>query len=675
MSYEYDAAGRLLSVTLADGSTQTIRYDGFGRIDSVERPGVGSVFYTYHPTSGQLETVAYVDSAGAAERMVSIERDAIGRVTAEIHTLAATGETLRFDHGYDGEQGGGQPVVSGQLGRRTVVSGTGFVRSEIYNPDDTLASARLELDGWLRFDSALTYYADGKVKTHAHIVTRLADGAVIDDVTWTYRYDAYGRMSRSELGGVVFATYSYDSEGRLDQVTLPGGEVLALTYDSTTHRSNGYSQGTGTGYSSASWRLSARGLVERETLIIGADTVVRDYQYDERGFLTEASDGQQTSSYTYTTSGLPYSISDMEGARVAYRGTASTLTVAGINYTWDSSGRVTGRGDLALYYGPDGQLARATRAGHEWRYIHDERGQRLLKLADGLHVAAFVEGTYATDSRVIRPVMIAGRLIGMLDNGAFELLATDPRGTRLADVDGTARLPTPYGVRSEQPDLSEALDFIEKAYDPDLGVVRLGVRDYDPLLSQFWTPDPLFLASIDKCAESPVQCNLYGYAAGNPISLIDPSGMESDRTKLHSNSSRAVKPYNTQISDLPNVTDVWYADRKDWHVDPNNSDFMRVGIVTLKGGKQRYIVQPISGSGENLGRYDPDDWGIIPVSQETMAAVEGAQILASVLAPVAGLARGMVNRVVKSFLPRLKGICGGGRCPCFVAGTAIDTDT
>lgn len=78
------------------------------------------------------------------------------------------------------------------------------------------------------------------------------------------------------------------------------------------------------------------------------------------------------------------------------------------------------------------------------------------------------------------------------------------------------------------PSLAPAIDYVEKGYDADLGLVRMGVRDYDAILGRFTTPDPLFLEELKRCADSPVECNLYSYAAGNPLLFVDPSGLAID---------------------------------------------------------------------------------------------------------------------------------------------------
>jgi RHS repeat-associated protein len=73
------------------------------------------------------------------------------------------------------------------------------------------------------------------------------------------------------------------------------------------------------------------------------------------------------------------------------------------------------------------------------------------------------------------------------------------------------------------------LDYAHLGWDADLETVRMGARDYDPRLSQFWTPDPLYLESLEKCQASPVECGLYGYANNNPLSNVDPAGTDSSK--------------------------------------------------------------------------------------------------------------------------------------------------
>jgi RHS repeat-associated protein len=112
----------------------------------------------------------------------------------------------------------------------------------------------------------------------------------------------------------------------------------------------------------------------------------------------------------------------------------------------------------------------------------------------------------------------------VVDRGAFALVASDVRGSALASTDGRGELPSPYGDRASHPDIAASIDYAQKGFDPDLGVVRMGVRDYDPARNQFLEPDPLFLAKPENCVASPVECNLYGYAKSRPADHVDPSG-------------------------------------------------------------------------------------------------------------------------------------------------------
>lgn len=535
--YQRDALGRLVGVTLPNGIRHRLSFDVFGRPAQIVRDGIGTVTYAYEPVTGRLEHKDYLDRAGTLERTCTYEYDAIGRVTRQTHVKSATEVETAFTFRYDGDVGDGE-VVPGQKGYTTKVEGPAYTATTLRNPDGTEATSSIILAGWMQIDIATTYYASGTPSEVHRTITRLSDGAVIDDVATEYVYDAWGRLDRTTVNGEVLAALHYDEEGRIASVDLPEGQRIEHTYDPVTHRQAGYGQeithGDESWQTGVDWTFNNRGLVESEGLDLGDQSWLRVYRYDPRGFLTRSQDVDQLSTYTYTNAGLPNQVTDEHGTRTVFRGSADTLTVGDIQYTWDQSGRLIGRGDAAFSYGPDGHLSEADIGPRTLQYASDAEGNRLLKFEGGDPVAAYVGGGVLTNEGFISPVKIGGRLVGILERGEFQALATDPRGTVLADRDGTQHLATPYGVRATRPDLSAALDYIEKAYDADLGSVRMGVRDYDPLLGQFWTPDPLFLEALDKCAENPVSCNLFSYARNNPITFVDPTGMDEEGVRSRS---------------------------------------------------------------------------------------------------------------------------------------------
>jgi len=56
-------------------------------------------------------------------------------------------------------------------------------------------------------------------------------------------------------------------------------------------------------------------------------------------------------------------------------------------------------------------------------------------------------------------------------------------------------------------------------YDTDTGLVRFGVRDYDPETGRWTSKDPILFGGGDT--------NLYGYTFNDPVNLIDPSGLSN----------------------------------------------------------------------------------------------------------------------------------------------------
>ncbi len=53
------------------------------------------------------------------------------------------------------------------------------------------------------------------------------------------------------------------------------------------------------------------------------------------------------------------------------------------------------------------------------------------------------------------------------------------------------------------------------------GLVKVGVRWYDPAVGRFLQPDP-WLGSV----YAPLTLNAYAYCVNDPVNAVDPSGMQ-----------------------------------------------------------------------------------------------------------------------------------------------------
>jgi RHS repeat-associated protein len=512
-------------VTLADASQQVLRYDSFGRIAEVGRPGLAKVQYDYAPATGLPVRKRVLDGDGVLERSVEWTRDAIGRVTQEVHAQPRRNASRTVSYRYDGLIDA--TTVPGQRGHLSEVSSADFVRTARFDRDGSALSSSLKIGGWRELEQSWTRYEDGSPKDETWIV-RDGQGQELSRLVQTKLYDAWGRLSEVRVGGLPFATLAYDSEGRPDAVTLTSGGEIVHLYDATTHEKNGYWIDSGAWNGGVSWQYDNRGHIASELISLGSEVWERVHDYDARGLLTRTADAGSEALYSYGATGLLTNTTDLSSTRAITRSGRTIDAGPGGTYQLDSSGRVIGHDGLALTWGPTGEIDEATRGPRTWSYLYDEAGQRIGKREAGAMVAGYAGEVYFDAQHAVLPVKFNGQLVGTwqltTSGNRFEQVATDPRGTLLGE-DGVANLPTPYGVRVQRPAQAAALDFVERGYDADLGTVRFGARDYDPKLGQFWSPDPLFLESIEQCAGSPTECNLYGYAKGDPLSWTDPSGL------------------------------------------------------------------------------------------------------------------------------------------------------
>ncbi|MFP2925664.1 polymorphic toxin-type HINT domain-containing protein [Pyxidicoccus sp. 3LG] len=521
--YRYDALKRLRRVDLPGGRTHKVHYDGHGRVSLLERQDVARVEYAYAPVTGLMNLKRFTTPAGASVRQVAFAHDSVGRLATETHSDATSSLVYRY---YRDGATPSQPAAVTTRGFVTAVEGPGYVKLTDYREDGRPVSRTLSLTGWRKVETQLGYADSGEVASEATSVWDLqgTTPTLLASNTRQHRWDVHGRLSESWLNGQLLAVFGYDANGQPTTASFSTNGQATLGYDPLTRERIALSL-AGPGWSSyTDLRFNARGLIESEALNVGGASLRREYGYSPQKFLTSSEDADGTYAYEHAGDGLPSAIEE-GSVRRELVSSGSTLTTGGVTYTFDAVGRTVGKGDLALTYGPHGHLSRATRGTQVWDYLHDENGQRLLKKDGGVPVAAYLDGgAYLDASGLTEPFRFAGQLVGLLKGATFQLVATDLRGTLLADTNGTARRVSPFGLRATQPDVAAALDYVQKGFDADLGVVRMGVRDYDPYINRFLTPDPLFLEEPWRCVGSPVECNLYGYAGGNPVSNVDPTG-------------------------------------------------------------------------------------------------------------------------------------------------------
>jgi RHS repeat-associated protein len=510
--FTYDALGRVRRVKLPDGKRHDQSFDGHGRVAWVWRDGIASVQSEYDATTGLPTRKTYFSPEGAGQRKVEYGYDAIGRKTLETYTELGSSQTKRYQYYYDGAT----PSTSSarnDLGQLSAVTGDGYSKLFTHRPDGSLASRIAAVDGFPTIKLELAYYEDGS--PHKQTITQLdGSGNALSTSERVLGVDSYGRLKDVKMNGSALVTATYNGNGLLWGGNFPNGDRVTFTYDETTRRLTGSSQVTGSYGVSTLQQLNARGLVDWERMEVGATRLTRDFSYSPNGqrFLTGAVDAQNSYAYGFDGFGLPTFVTTNRATRNIVE-TATTLTAGSVTYGFDALHRTVSRTDpsapgqeLALAYGPDGQVATATKGGVTYQFRYDEDGQRLAKFTGTTPTAAYLPEGYLDSTGLTERFALGGRTVGIIKNGDYTTIGTDLRGSVLAETTGVACVASPFGQRDVHPAMAAAIDYVEKGYDADLGWVRMGVRDYWPNINRFTTADPLYLEKPEKCVNNPLAC-------------------------------------------------------------------------------------------------------------------------------------------------------------------------
>jgi RHS repeat-associated protein len=453
--FEYDGEGQLVRAVTPDGSIDVERTDG--RPTAFVHPG-GRTDFGYDEF-GTLETVTAPDQVEVAyERDGALPRVVAwgGPVTGRVETTYGPGLSVTATRVND------EPPVEISHDADGQVIGAGSISLDRAPTTGLLVGGRLDgtTDRW-EYDS----FAD----VRRHVVDQ--DEEVVHEAS--YERDALGRILTATVttaAAITTVDYAYDEAGRLASVRENGDLVAKYEYDENGNRVQAK---TPDGSVTADYD-------SRDRLLRYGDI---SFSYTARGVLQNRTDAEGTTTYDYDLLGNLRTVDLSDGCR--------------IEYIIDGHNRRIGKR-------VDGDLV----AG--WLYDGDRPIAEVD--ADGTVRSRYV---YATNGRTPDYLVHDGRRYR---------LVTDHLGSPLAVIDSETgevvqrRTYDAFGVlvSDTSPEL-HPFGFAGGLYDPDTGLVRFGLRDYDPRVGRFTAPDPIGFAGGDT--------NLYAYALSDPVNNVDPTGL------------------------------------------------------------------------------------------------------------------------------------------------------
>jgi RHS repeat-associated protein len=572
-SYGYDLMGRKTSSTDPDTGTASTAYNELDQVTSATT-AVGTkdektLSYTYD-VLGRKSGMYDGTTQDAAHQLAKWTYDSLmkGKPTSSIRYVGGSGTTGKS---YISQVGAYDSLYRPTLTRVTIPSVTGeeslagsYTSSIGYNLDGTVQLTSDPAAGGLPAESleygyndlsmptTLSSGASGYVQDTGY--TKLSDvgqvtlGVSSDDTAkWlqisnTYE-DGTRRLSRelvtddTHTPPVQDTSYTYDDAGNPTKVATHAD----ATDDVQCYRYDGHDRLT------QAWTATDGCSADPSTAVLGGPAPYwHSYAYDALGNRKTQVNHATTTGGNDITTTYAYPGKDTTGQTHAHTLDSSTsvtgTTTTTNSYTYDASGNTRTRTldgkTQTLDWDDEGHLAKATNAdGTSVSYLYDADGNRLLSRDDSgttlylgdteVHLA---KGTTTTTGT--RYYSWAGQTVAVrTSSGSLQWQVTDAHDTAETAVDATTQTAVrrrldPFGnTRGAQPASTTWLGdkgFVNGIQDTTTGLTHLGAREYDPTIGRFVSDDPLLELTDAQ------QIDGYTYAANNPVTGSDPSGLMLD---------------------------------------------------------------------------------------------------------------------------------------------------
>ncbi|MGE0681540.1 MAG: hypothetical protein AB7P69_11675 [Candidatus Binatia bacterium] len=228
----YNLGRQLGHIDRPDTQDVTLQYDPVtGRLTS-QGTAQGQYLYTYHPTSGQLQTVTAPGGEGLTysyDGSLLTETEWTGPVAGSVSRTYDTDFRVASQ-----SINGGHTIVFGYDNDSLLTSAGDLTLTR--RMDNGLLDSTTLTAGSVTVSDSYTYNGFGEPEHY----TATVDSMAVFDVDYTR--DKLGRITQKveTLGGVTDTyEYAYDSAGRLKEVKKNSAITAAYTYDANGNRLTG----------------------------------------------------------------------------------------------------------------------------------------------------------------------------------------------------------------------------------------------------------------------------------------------------------------------------------------------------------------------------------------------------------------------------------------------------
>ena len=519
-TYLYDSLGRNTDVTDANNYTSHADYDELGNITKLKGPMGSVINYTYDDM-GRLITES--TSSGGT---ISYGYNALN---VKEQLINARGQERRYFYDAIGR-------IIGYVGEEDSVSYTYDENGNVLTVTDKNGTIKREYDALNR----VTRYIDtfGKSISYEYDAAgNLKKLTYPDNTSVNYDYDENNNLITVTDWEGRITSYSYDENNRVVGVIKPNGCTVTTVYDSRQRiQSTVEKTPTGTVIVGYRYEYDSLGRISTETHL--AENKKMCYTYDSlnrvtaRTIKTLSDEVISSESYTYDAAG---NIIDAPDSCFTYDNNNRLTVFNGKSVSYDLDGNMLSDGNTEYEYDSANRLIKA--GDHTYTYnAEDVRIRNLCSDADTTYTyntnCKLSQLLTKTTHEITTKYVYGHGLIYQEKQERLKVFHYDYRGSTVAVTDdwSSVIITFKYDTYGNVIDRTGTTYLIfgyngrDGVITDRNGLIYMRARYYSPEMRRFINADVLHGAISDSTS-----LNRYAYVNGNPVSFVDPFGMEKER--------------------------------------------------------------------------------------------------------------------------------------------------